>query len=566
MVVVEVSGRPVIGWDLPFPLYRDLRGGANGPDVEAVQRALHDTGHYSGPVDGVYGTGTALAVEALYRAASAEPPAPPQEAVDAARAADQAVAEARAAQSAEPGAQDDDQGTDSSRTLADARRAAAEAHTAALTPLPAAETFDLDGPQVTLVQVSAIGTVVEPGGPVAQVRSGAATVTARVGVGGAEAYTVGAAVTVSAPGGGPTTEGTVSAVGQFVAEATDDGAPPGFDITVELPEDAGLSDAASVIVSTTGAGDVAGLAVPLVAVREDASGTFVLRLPPDLAEPTERDAARVAVTVTTTGRLRPRHGDGPGTGRRRGRRDESVTSVLRAVDVHKTYLTDPPVPVLAGVDLELEPGERVAVVGRSGSGKSTFLNIVGLLDAPSSGRVELLGQDTGVLSARGRDRLRARTLGFVFQEHHVLGHRTVAENLQIAAAIAGTPTAQRGPLVGAALERVGLSGRQDSLGRLLSGGEKQRLGVARAVLSSPRLVLADEPTGNLDPENAENVLRLFDEQAAVGVAVLVITHDDRIAAWADRTVRRPGPSWRTWSGSRCARTRRRTSCRRRWST
>ncbi len=214
-----------------------------------------------------------------------------------------------------------------------------------------------------------------------------------------------------------------------------------------------------------------------------------------------------------------------------------MTSVLRAVDVHKTYLTDPPVPVLAGVDLELTPGERVAVVGRSGSGKSTFLNIVGLLDTPTSGVVELLGQDAGALSARERDRLRAHTLGFVFQEHHVLGHRTVAENLQIAAAIAGTPRSQRGALVGAALERVGLSGRQHSPGRLLSGGEKQRLAVARAVLTSPRLVLADEPTGNLDADNADNVLALFDEQAAAGVAVLVITHDDRIAAWADRTVR-----------------------------
>lgn len=210
--------------------------------------------------------------------------------------------------------------------------------------------------------------------------------------------------------------------------------------------------------------------------------------------------------------------------------------MLRALDVHKTYPTDPPLPVLAGVDLELRRGERVAVVGRSGSGKSTFLNIVGLLDTPTRGRIELLGQGTGSLSARERDRLRARALGFVFQEHHVLGHRTVAENLEIAAAIAGTPRAKRAAQVDAAIERVGLTGRQAALGRLLSGGEKQRLAVARAVLSSPQLVLADEPTGNLDPDNASNVLDLFDEQASAGVAILLITHDDRIAAWADRTV------------------------------
>lgn len=213
-----------------------------------------------------------------------------------------------------------------------------------------------------------------------------------------------------------------------------------------------------------------------------------------------------------------------------------MTVVLRARDVHKTYLTEPPVPVLAGVDLELREGERTAVVGRSGSGKSTFLNIVGLLDTPTSGRVEVLGQESGELSARERDRLRAHTLGFVFQEHHVLGHRTVAENLEIAAAITGTPRGQRSALVGAALARVGLTGRHDAPGRLLSGGEKQRLAVARAVLAAPRIILADEPTGNLDPANAANILELFDEQARAGVAVLVITHDDRIAAWADRTV------------------------------
>lgn len=301
VVVVEVSGRPVIGWDLPFPLYRDLRGGASGPDVEAVQSALHDAGRYSGPVDGVYGPGTARAVEALYRAASADPPAPSQEAVEAARAADQAVVDARAAAgSTGSGAEDGGEGADASRTLADARRAAADAHTAALTPLPAAETFDLDGSEVTLVQVSAVGTVVEPGGPVAQVRSGAAVVTARVGVGGADAYTVGATVTVSATVGGSTTEGTIATVGQFVAEATDDGEPPGFDVTVALPEDAGLADGATVALSVAAGDDVAGLTVPLVAVREDSSGTFVLRLPPGLDDPREQDAERVAVTVSTT--------------------------------------------------------------------------------------------------------------------------------------------------------------------------------------------------------------------------------------------------------------------------
>ncbi len=304
-VLVEVSGRPVIGWELPFPMYRDLRGGARGPDVRAVQQALLAAGHYSGAVDGVYGPATALAVVALYRAAGAEPPEVPAEAVAASRAADQAVADARAALPTGDEGNGRDEGADDGRSaqqaLAEARRTAADAHTAALTPLPAAETFDLDGAEVTLVRVSRVGTVVEPGGPVAQVRSGTATVTARVGLGASDAYAVGASVTVSAQVGDATTAATVTSVGEFVAEATQEGAPPGYDVTIELPEDAGLEDGTGVVVQAADGDEAEGLAVPLVAVREDSSGTFVLRLPVGLEDPREQDAERVAVTVTTTG-------------------------------------------------------------------------------------------------------------------------------------------------------------------------------------------------------------------------------------------------------------------------
>ena len=211
--------------------------------------------------------------------------------------------------------------------------------------------------------------------------------------------------------------------------------------------------------------------------------------------------------------------------------------VLSAVDVHKSYPAQPPVHALKGVDLAVEAGERVSVIGRSGSGKSTLLNIIGLLDVPTSGTLELLGRDTRDVLGSRRDRVRAEVLGFVFQENHILGHRTVTENLEIKLAIAGVARASRRARTAAALERVGLLDRQHTLGRLLSGGEKQRLAVARAVITSPRVLLADEPTGNLDEENASNVLALFDEQAAAGVAVVVITHDPRISQWADRTVR-----------------------------
>lgn len=214
-----------------------------------------------------------------------------------------------------------------------------------------------------------------------------------------------------------------------------------------------------------------------------------------------------------------------------------MTPALRAVGLSKTYPVHPPVHALTCVDLEVGAGERIAVVGPSGSGKSTFLNIVGLLDTPTTGRVEILGRDTSRLPARERDRMRATTLGFVFQEHHILGHRTVAENLEIALAVTGVPARARAERAATALGHVRLTGRQHSLGRLLSGGEKQRLAVARAMLTGPRVLLADEPTGNLDPDNAANVLELFDQQAAAGVAVVVITHDARVAAWADRAVR-----------------------------
>ncbi|GCE75599.1 ABC transporter ATP-binding protein [Cellulomonas biazotea] len=212
-------------------------------------------------------------------------------------------------------------------------------------------------------------------------------------------------------------------------------------------------------------------------------------------------------------------------------------SVVEVRDVRRTYPTSPPVHALLGVDLTVAAGERTAILGQSGSGKSTLLNVLGLLDEPTSGTYRLLGEDTAGYDGAARDRLRSRALGFVFQESHVLGHRTVAENVLLKLVAAAVPRSERAPLVADVLHRVGLDHRADALGRLLSGGEKQRLAVARAVVTQPRLLLADEPTGNLDDGNAATVLDLFDEQARAGVAVVVITHDPRTASWADRTVR-----------------------------
>ncbi|XBH22936.1 ABC transporter ATP-binding protein [Jonesiaceae bacterium BS-20] len=198
---------------------------------------------------------------------------------------------------------------------------------------------------------------------------------------------------------------------------------------------------------------------------------------------------------------------------------------------------DPPVRALKGINFELQMGERVVVLGKSGSGKSTFLNIIGLLDQATTGTVEFLGNDTGALSRRELDQLRADSLGFVFQENHVLGHRTVIENLHVKLGVSSVPTAQWPHRIEQVLEQVGLGHRKHSHARLLSGGEKQRLAVARAIITSPKVVLADEPTGNLDDENASRVLDLFDTQAQLGSAIVIITHDPRMVARVDRALR-----------------------------
>ncbi|WP_124054570.1 ABC transporter ATP-binding protein [Arcanobacterium ihumii] len=211
-------------------------------------------------------------------------------------------------------------------------------------------------------------------------------------------------------------------------------------------------------------------------------------------------------------------------------------SILRLRDIRKTYNVTPPVPVLHGVDLDVEAGEKVAILGYSGAGKSTLLNIMGLLDVPSSGSYELAGYETETLKPHDHDRLRADVLGFIFQDYHVLGYRTVAENLDLKLSIAKIPHAGREQAIDRALQDVGLTERKHSLSRLLSGGEKQRLAIARAIITRPRVLLADEPTGNLDSVNARIVLDLFDQQAANGVAIVVITHDERLAQWADRAV------------------------------
>jgi putative ABC transport system ATP-binding protein len=210
--------------------------------------------------------------------------------------------------------------------------------------------------------------------------------------------------------------------------------------------------------------------------------------------------------------------------------------VIDATALHKDFEGPPPISVLLGVDLCVAPGERVAVHGRSGAGKSTLLNILGLLDRADAGTYRLAGIDVATMSNRERDRLRSTEIGFVFQSHHIISHRTAAQNLDLKLDILAVPAADRAPMIERALAEVGMLGHLHAQGRTLSGGEKQRLALARAIVAQPSVILADEPTGNLDDGNSTDVLGLLSREAARGAAVVVITHDTRIGAWADRSV------------------------------
>ncbi len=194
--------------------------------------------------------------------------------------------------------------------------------------------------------------------------------------------------------------------------------------------------------------------------------------------------------------------------------------------------------VLHGIDLRLEQGEFAALIGPSGSGKSTLLNLVGLLDRPTSGQVWVHGERTDQLDDDELTRLRARSLGFVFQFHHLVGALSAVENVMMALA-ADQPrlTREMRQRSVAALAEVGLADRADEDPRRLSGGQQQRVAIARALVRRPPLILADEPTGNLDTRSADDVftlMRRFNHET--GIAFLIVTHDPRIASRCDRTI------------------------------
>jgi ABC-type lipoprotein export system ATPase subunit len=208
--------------------------------------------------------------------------------------------------------------------------------------------------------------------------------------------------------------------------------------------------------------------------------------------------------------------------------------VLELREVSRTFGSDPPVRALRDMDLLVYPGDWVAIVGPSGSGKSTLLNILGCLDRPTGGTYLIDGVDVAGLSENERTATRAGSIGFVFQAFHLLGHRTALENVMLAEMYAGGERAGRRERALNALERVGMAHRRDFLPTRLSGGEQQRVAIARALLGSPRLLLCDEPTGNLDSSSTESLMLLFDALARQGLTLIVVTHDEDVATPARR--------------------------------
>ena len=208
--------------------------------------------------------------------------------------------------------------------------------------------------------------------------------------------------------------------------------------------------------------------------------------------------------------------------------------MIRVCDIHKSFGT---LEVLKGVSLEVRPREVVSIVGASGVGKTTLLQIMGTLSRPDAGRVEIDGQDVFALGDKALSRFRNERIGFVFQFHHLLAEFTALENVCIPGLIGRRPRAEVERRAGELLDLMGLGARRDHKPGQLSGGEQQRVAIARALINSPAVLLADEPSGNLDSRNRDEIHRLFfDLRDRLGQTTVIVTHDERLAEMADRKI------------------------------
>src|SRR6266487_3380032 len=214
-----------------------------------------------------------------------------------------------------------------------------------------------------------------------------------------------------------------------------------------------------------------------------------------------------------------------------------VHPLIRLTGVTKVFLTDEvETHALSGIHLDIRDGEYVSIAGPSGCGKTTLLSILGLLDTPSAGSYALKGTEVANLTFADRARIRNREIGFIFQSFNLIGDLTVFENVELPLTYRGMSAGDRKTLVTQALDRVGMAHRAKHLPSQLSGGQQQRVAVARALAGKPAILLADEPTGNLDSRNGEAVMNLLKELHAGGATICMVTHDERFAKHADRTV------------------------------
>jgi putative ABC transport system ATP-binding protein len=216
----------------------------------------------------------------------------------------------------------------------------------------------------------------------------------------------------------------------------------------------------------------------------------------------------------------------------------ATDTMIQIEDLKKIFYTDEiETHALSGVHLNINRGEYVAMSGPSGCGKSTLLSIIGLLDTPTGGRYTLNGKEVANLNFADRSRIRNQEIGFIFQSFNLIGDLTVAENVELPLTYrAGLPSAERKKRVQESLERVNMAHRMRHYPAQLSGGQQQRVAVARALAGSPSILLADEPTGNLDSKNGEAVMKLLQELHAEGATICMVTHDPRFAAHAERQV------------------------------